>query len=250
MAWQGGASWTRPDPCMDKAGIWSREAAVLACYPDPRGCHDRLSTLESLGVERVCLNGPLEVVPGVGALGKGHSSIVFAAILRGSIVAVKSRRMDGRRPSLVGEARLLGEAGAAGVAPRLVAWSRDLIVMEYLAGPSLGEVLGAGSSVWALAEAVEAARILDMAGILHHELHRPWRNIYYTPTPSPKALVIDYESASRGCGNLAKIASALAHLGVIRVEGGVRRLLRLYKKNCVYDTILDVAGALLGVLEG
>ncbi len=179
-------------------------------------------------------------------MGKGHSSTVFAAVYRGVYVAVKSRRPGGRRDSLAGEARLLSIASRAGVAPRVYSWSRDFIVMDYLPGPSLAEVLEDAGRLpaWAVLGMLEAAAALDLAGILHHELHRPWWNVFYTPTPSPRAVVVDFDSASRGCGNLAKIASALVHLGLLSMEAGLRRVLSWYKKEC---SVEGVRAALVGI---
>ncbi len=224
---------------MDKASIYSQEASLLACYPDPRGCYSRLQELAGMGVEQVCTRGHVALPGGVGALGKGHSSTVFAAVYRGVYTAVKSRRPQGRRFSLAGEARLLSIASRAGVAPRVYAWSHDFIVMEYLPGPSLADLLDNTRSLpgWAVRGLLEAAATLDLAGVLHHELHRPWWNIFYTPTPSPRAVVVDFDSASIGCGNLAKAASALVHLGLLSVEPGLRRVLAWYKKECSVEGV-------------
>ncbi len=235
---------------MAKASIHSWQAEVLVCYPRTTGCYSRISRLASIGIEEVCIAGGMDLGQGVRALGRGHSATVFAAVFRGQRVAVKSRRSDSRRDSLEGEAKLLEEASRAGAAPRVYYWDRDFIVMEYLPGPSLADVIRmyGGPPLWALVEALRAAVALDVSNVLHHEIHRPWKNVFYTVSSNPMAVVIDYDSASRGCGNLAKITSALVHLGVIEVDEGLRSRLRRYKKNCGLESIYSVAERILGLL--
>ena len=61
--------------------------------------------------------------------------LVTQAILDGDLVALKIRRADADRPSMHEEARLLRLANSVNVGPRLVAATKDFLVMELAFGP-------------------------------------------------------------------------------------------------------------------
>lgn len=167
----------------------------------------------------------------------------MAAALHGNnMVAVKARRVDSKRDSLLQEARALVEASKAGVAPGPICWNDDLIVMELIVGPKLGDLLeNEKIPAWAIIEALKAARTLDVIGIEHLELSRPWRNIIFTGSHErAKALIIDYESSRRGCGNIPRILGGLLPEINIDTTDKIRESIAEYKKNCsenIYHTI-------------
>ncbi|MDM7274799.1 MAG: hypothetical protein P3X22_001555 [Thermoprotei archaeon] len=199
----------------------------------------------------MCSYGP-QTLPGTGlkVLGKGHAAVVVAALLEELVVAVKARRIDSKRDSLLWEARALAEASRAGVAPRPLYWDDDLIVMDLVVGPRLGDLLGGGETpTWALLEALKAARTLDVIGIEHLELSRPWRSVVFTGGyEKAKALIIDYESSRRGCGNVLRILGGL--LPAIGVDmTGMRESLTEYKRNCDRSAYNIVERELLKLLE-
>ena len=207
------------------------------CYP--RGpCGLRLEEARRAGVGGFCYTGnALNPV----ILGKGHSSTVLLGVRRGGLVAVKVRRVDSKRESLIGEGRLLEEASRHGAAPKPYYYSRDLIVMEYIPGPHLGGLRGTPYWPQGVLEALEAARSLDAAGILHYELRRPWRHILFTS--SSRAVVIDFESAGRGCGSVSKLLGGLAPLlGGVVAATRLRGLLRMYNRECTRDYYEEIVG--------
>jgi len=194
---------------------------------------ERLASLEALGVERVCT-----------VIGKGHTGVILAGLYRGSIVAVKVRRLDSRRGSLEGEAARLARASRHGASPRPHAWDRNAIVMDLVEGPLLGEALHR-DPLRAVEASLDAARALDTAGILHHEIHRPWRNVVFTGSHLRAAVVIDLDSAGEGCGNASRIVSGLAsRLPALRGESVVEAL-RAYKRSCSRRAYEDLKKAVL-----
>ncbi|MEB2837220.1 MAG: hypothetical protein GSR80_000904, partial [Desulfurococcales archaeon] len=202
--------------------------AWALCYPRPP-CRRDPALLAGAGVEHFCSVATGARLPGgLGVLGKGHAGVVLAASTRWGPAAVKVLRLDSKRGSLAGEAALQAVAARAGAAPEVYAWGGWFIVSRLVPGPSLGD-LGRPPPAWAVLEALRAARALDAVGILHHEIHRPWRNVLYTPA---KALIVDYESASRGCGNVPKLLSGIAARSpaLRRALPGLRGLLRLYRE--------------------
>lgn len=213
---------------------------IAACYPPGRGgCGERIARLNELGVKSVC-----------SVLGKGHASIVLLADTRWGVAAVKVRRLDSRRESLEAEARALLLGSLHGATPKPLAWNTDVIVMEPLFGPSLGEALHLNPYTATL-EALKAARALDTAGIEHLELHRPWRNVLFARPLGP-ALIVDLDSHSTGgCGNVPRLLAGLSRrLGIIDTSREpLRGLLARYKKlGCpshLYEEIVAIVSTRL-----
>lgn len=190
--------------------------------------------------------GP-SMLPGAGIriLGRGHASVVIAGVSRDGLIAIKARRIDGKRESLVREGLILDLASRAGVAPKPIYYDDDLIVMEVILGPRLEDVIDEyKTKPWIIIEAMRAARILDVLGVLHLELSRPWRNVIYTGVyDHSRALIVDYESVSRGCGNVLSLLGGLARLqslSAIVSSSEIRGLAREYRRRCersVYELI-------------
>ncbi len=230
---------------MDARDLDSKEALEAVCYPRVvESCYKRLYRLQSVGLEKVCVKGPVKIASGIGVLGKGHASIVSAfQSTRWGIVAVKSKRIDSRRRTMVKEALRIKEASRAGVAPRVYYYDDDLIVMEYIEGPTLEELMQiqGGLTEWIIFSTLKSARILDIMGILHLEIHRPWKNIMYNASQASHAYIIDYDSTSRDCGNVVKVLSGLSRYSwkLVRMTSNlaIRRMFSAYKKQGCPDKL-------------
>ncbi len=247
-------------PVMASWPLSSPQAAAAFCYPPHAGCDPfRVAAqLEDAGVCCILGFGRVELTLGgvrVRLLGKGHSSVVVAGQLeRGGLVAVKVRRTDSKRESLEDEGRLLEEASRAGASPRPIRYSRDVIVMQFVSEASLQRVLSEAPAhlvSMVLLEAIRAARALDTAYILHEELHRPLRNIFYPYWPQGlRALILDLESAARGCGNVNKVVSFLLGRGLLADKGDLRPLLRDYREGkCPRDLYVRIEETAKGSLS-
>lgn len=230
--------------CTAQIPLNSVQSCVALCYPrqETSCCLQRIHVLESLGVIGFCsIGNRYREIVGFGALGIGRSSVVvLGATSRGGLVAVKSRRLDGKRWSLEREGRILDMLGGAGISPRPSYYSRDLIVMDYIRGPTLGDILLKYRSAFtrrliakAVAESLKVARLLDLFNILHLELSRPWRNLVFTE--SMRAVVVDLESSSTSCGNVTKLvgglARALKEVRDLLEDKSFRSLLSEYREN-------------------
>lgn len=245
---------------MDEININNPEALMIVCYPlresTLRECLDRIRRLEAYSVESLCSYGS-SILPRsrVRVLGKGHAGVVSLAYSRRlGIVAIKARRLDSKRSSLIGEALMLSKASIAGVAPRVYYFDNDLIVMEAVLGPSLEQLIeDYGLTKRIIIETIEVARILDVIGILHHELNRPWRNIIFTcDNPYCKALVVDLESASSRCGNLPLLLGGLAGRSEIikEIVSENRAILREYSvSGCSREMYEKLKSVILRSLE-
>ncbi|GAB6147907.1 hypothetical protein [Stetteria hydrogenophila] len=228
---------------MDCEPLTGPRAVLALSYPhaSKQGLERLVHELEARGVRRVCFAGRVLLPGGVRVLGKGHSSVVTAVELDGGeVAALKVLRADSRRESLWGECVNLRRASLHGATPRPRACGGDFIVMDLVWGKSLLDLVEEGAvTARHVREALEAAYALDSAGILHKELHRPWRNIYY-PQGSRKALIIDLESSTRGCGNLARLAQAVYVRLVGRPTSALIQLLRAYKESCSYRYYVEI----------
>jgi len=185
-------------------------------YPraTPRRLAARAAALRALGVTAVSLEGPV-ILGGARVLGKGYSSVVLAARWRRRGVALKVRRTDSPRRTMLAEARLLALANAAGAGPRLLARSRNALVMERAAGAPIGGWLAspaarrAGAVRAVVRRTLESCRALDRAGIDHGELSSPSRHVIVGD--GHEITIVDFESASasRRASNVTSAAQAL-----------------------------------------
>ena len=177
------------------------EAGMFICWPvySDEGAEDRLKQLRGLGVEAVALGGRHGIL-GHMVLGKGHVGVVLRTRWRGLEVALKARRTDADRPSMMEEAEHLRQANEAGVGPKLHCFSRDFIVMELVEGPYFGEWAkvydgDAGGFRSVVGELLHQVRSLDEACLDHGELTRVRRHFIVS---GRGPVIIDFESASTG----------------------------------------------------
>ena len=115
-------------------------------------------------------------------------------------VAVKIRRVDARRASLIREAELLMSANSLKVGPECLGGTADVLAMEFIEGLSLplwlesltgrGRKARVGSVVKPLLE--ECFR-MDTYGLDHGELSRAHKNVIVS---DDGARILDFESAS------------------------------------------------------
>ena len=98
----------------------------------------RIKELENLGVESISFQGKLELGT-INILGKGYVGIVVLGKIGRKKVAVKIRRNDSPRKNLKKEAELLKIINKYKIGPKLVAFSNNFLVMEYLDGEKIGD---------------------------------------------------------------------------------------------------------------
>jgi len=225
----------------------------LLAYPKPsdESVESRIGQLKSLGIEGLEFEGPLKIGK-LSVLGKGVVGLVFAGIADGGRVAVKIRRTDSRRGSMLHEAEMMRAANKAGIGPECLGSSEDVLEMQFLDGQRLplwiSSLKGRGrkarvkSTVKALLE--QCAR-LDAYGLDHGELSRAHKNVLVSTGDHP--WILDYESASlmRRVNNFTSLAQYILLSGrfsrkVLRILGPVNRdelmkCLRLYKTGQTND---------------
>jgi putative serine/threonine protein kinase len=178
---------------------------------------DRIIEMESLGITSIILGGKT-IVNGAHIAGKGCVGIVVKAKSRGEVCALKIRRTDANRETMDNEVHLHKMANSACVGPSLEEHTKNLIVMEFVAGQSIIDWVVNNnvteSKMWTLAVAIlEQCFSLDIAGLDHGELSRLTRHVIVSDRP----YIIDFESASttRKTCNVTAAAQSLLLYGIV-----------------------------------
>jgi len=225
----------------------------ILAYPKPsdESVDSRIRQLKSLGIEGLEFEGPLRIGK-LSVLGKGVVGLVVAGIADGGRVAVKIRRVDSRRRSMLHEAEMMQAANKAGIGPECLGSSEDVLEMQFLDGQRLPVWLsslkgrGRKARVKATVKALlEQCVRLDAYGLDHGELSRAHKNVLVSGGDHP--WILDYESASlmRRVNNFTSLAQYILLSGrfsrkILRILGPIDRdelvkYLRLYKSGKTND---------------
>src|SRR5438132_1060130 len=174
----------------------------LLAYPKPtdESVESRIRQLKSLGIEGLEFEGPLRIGK-LSVLGKGVVGLVVAGVANGGRIAVKIRRVDSRRRSMLHEAEMMRAANKAGIGPECLGSSEDVLEMQFLDGQRLpiwiSSLKGRGRKARVKATIKTLLRQcvrLDAYGLDHGELSRAHKNVLVSEGDRP--WILDYESAS------------------------------------------------------
>jgi len=205
----------------------------------------RIKELKALGVESISFQGELQIGT-ISILGKGYVGIVVLGKLGRKKVAVKIRRNDSPRKNLKKEARLLQITNRYGVGPKLIDFSKNFLVMEYLEGEKIGKwisdlktKLRTSQIKTVIKKVLEDCYKLDMIGLDHGELSRMPKHVIV----GKKITIIDFESSSmeRRVSNVTSatqaffigsgISKTVKHVYKIPEKKKIINVLRGYKQN-------------------
>ena len=208
----------------------------LVAYPsgDPDEVESRIRQLEQLEITGLDFQGRLKT-DRLSILGKGVVGIVVIGLRGNRRIAVKIRRVDARRPSLIQEAELLKIANSQNVGPVCLGGTADVLAMELVEGLSLPSWLeslkgrGRRTRVRGVVKPLlEQCLRMDAYGLDHGELSRAHKNVIISNDDIPR--ILDFESASlmRRPSNFTSLAQYLFLGGsiakkMIRVLGPVDR---------------------------
>jgi len=223
--------------------------ASVLCFPNPSEpeLQSRLAELGGLGVSAIEFSGSASLFGlRVPVLGKGFVGVVVVTHLNGVRVALKIRRTDADRGDLLHEARMLSVANSAGVGPKLVAASKNFLLMQLIDGDLLPNWLKTnkdGAAVkQVLVEVLEQCYRLDQVGLDHGELSKAPKHLLLDKTEKP--FIVDFETASveRRVANVTAVCQYLfagnstTSKILAEIFGERNRLeligtLKVYKKN-------------------
>lgn len=195
--------------------IWKLKPRYLyiLTYPSVslNAARQRLVELNMLGVDKLMFEGPVEI-NGVHVIAKGTTGVVVKGVRKDQKVAIKIRRVDANRQSLLSEATKLRLANTVGIGPRLLAASRNFLVWSFVEGIELEEWIPQADAKdvrKVVRELFRQAIILDSLGLIHQELSRVGNHVMVTPGLQP--VIFDFETASLSSSrsNLTQLVNAL-----------------------------------------
>ncbi len=174
----------------------------------------RLQELRNLGVTALEFSGSASVFGvRIPVLGKGFVGIVVIAHLNGKRLAVKIRRVDADRANLLHEALMLSRANSVNVAPKLVAASKNFLIMQLIDGDLLPNWLKTTRDRVAvkklLGQVLEQCFRLDQIGLDHGELSKAPKHLLVDKTK--EIFIVDFETASieRRAANVTAVCQYL-----------------------------------------
>jgi len=215
----------------------------------PRGTKaqikSRIKELQGLDVQSISFQGELKIGT-INVLGKGYVGIVVLGKLGRKKVAIKIRRNDSPRKNLKKEAQLLQITNRYGVGPKLIDFSKNFLVMEYLEGEKIGKwisdlktKLRSSQIKTVIKKVLEDCYKLDMIGLDHGELSRMPKHVIV----GKKITIIDFESSSmeRKVSNVTSatqaffigsgISKTVKHICKVPKKTKIISVLRRYKQN-------------------
>jgi len=208
----------------------------LIAYPsgDPDEVESRIRQLHELEITALDFQGRLKTER-LSVLGKGGVGIVVIGGKGNQRIAVKIRRVDARRASLIHEAELLKSANSLNVGPECLGGTADVLAMKFVEGLSLPlwleslKVKGRRARVRSVVKPLlEQCVRMDAYGLDHGELSRAHKNVIVSNEDG--ATILDFESASlmRRASNFTSLAQYLFLGGsiakkMVRVLGPVDR---------------------------
>jgi putative serine/threonine protein kinase len=238
--------------------------ATIICYP--KTCKTeltrRLRQLRKLGITALEFTGPKQI-QNLNVQGKGCVGIVTTAYRKKEKIALKIRRTDADRKTMLREAKLLKKANQANIGPTLLDASKNFLIMQFIEGELLPQWLQKTTNQTLKREVfrniLEQCRRLDMAGLDHGELSHAPKHIIIDKKNN--SVLVDFETASlnRRPSNVTSICQYLfiskaqpEHTYRLNPADQKRLInsLKNYKKNTTqenYMKIIESCGLLSNV---
>lgn len=187
----------------------------ILCYPklDYQEVKRRILELKELNIKKLEFSGNKNIA-GVPVLGKGCVGIVVVAYLsNGEKVALKIRRLDADRANMRHEAEMLKKANSVNVGPKLLDYTDNLLLMQYIDGKLLPEWLEETESTNLIKEVLrkllQQCFKLDQIGLDHGELSNASKHLIIDFNNQPYILDFETASARRRTANLTSLAQFL-----------------------------------------
>ena len=218
----------------------------------------RIKELHAIGVEGISFQGELQMDT-ISILGKGYVGVVVLGKIGRKKVAVKIRRNDSPRKNLEKEAEFLKIINKYKIGPKLIASSKNFLVMEYLDGEKIGDWVdglkkneNSSQLKLIIKKVLEDCYSLDRIGLDHGELSNLSKHVII----GKKITIIDFESSSmnRKVSNVTSATQALCiGSGISKIISHVYRIpkkqkmitvLRRYKQEETRDSFENLLSVL------
>ena len=213
--------------------------ATIVCYPraTEKELKMRVQQLKKLQINELEFIGPKRLL-NTQILGKGCVGLVVLAHRKNEKVALKIRRIDADRVSMLREARLLRKANSAQVGPQLLDASKNFLVMQFVEGDLLLQWLEKDVSKprlrTILRNILEQCWRLDTARLDHGELSHGPKHVIIDGMDKP--YIVDFETSStrRRPSNVTSISQFLFMSGM---SSGIPRKLGIKNKENIVDSL-------------
>lgn len=180
----------------------------------------RIEEIQNLGIKNIIFDGNTQIGK-ISILGKGTVSIVLKVRMKDKIYALKIRRTDANRKTMLREATVHQMVNMIGIGPKLFRFSEDLIIMEFIDGISIidwirQQYLSKNRVLRVVTNILKQCFILDMANISHGQLNN--LNCHVIVSYSDRINIIDFESSSlcrRKSNNVTSACQSLLINGMI-----------------------------------
>ena len=213
--------------------------ATIVCYPraTEKELKMRVRQLKKLQIDELEFIGPKQLL-NTQILGKGCVGLVVLARRKNEKVALKIRRIDADRVSMLREARLLRKANSVQVGPQLLNASKNFLLMQFVEGDLLLQWLEKDVSKprlrTILRNILEQCWRLDTARLDHGELSHGPKHVIIDGMDKP--YIVDFETSStrRRPSNVTSISQFLFMSGM---SSGIPRKLGIKNKENIVDSL-------------
>jgi predicted Ser/Thr protein kinase len=196
--------------------------------------------MQDLGITDIIFEGNTQIGR-TSILGKGSVSIVLKVRIGNKIYALKIRRMDANRRTMLREATVHQMVNTIGIGPTLLRFSEDLIIMEFIDGLSVidwirQQCLSKNRVLNIVTSILEQCFILDMANINHGELSN--LNYHIIVSYSDRVSIIDFESTSlykKKSNNVTSASQSLLISGI--VSHYINNILNLLSRDNIIEKL-------------
>lgn len=228
--------------------------ATIVCYPraTEKELKMRVHQLKKLQIDELEFVGPKQLL-NTQILGKGCVGLVVLAHRKNEKVALKIRRIDADRVSMLREARLLKKANSVQVGPQLLDASKNFLVMQFVEGDLLLQWLKKDVSKprlrTILRNILEQCWRLDTARLDHGELSHGPKHVIIDRMDKPYMVDFETSSTRRRPSNVTSISQFLfmsemssripRKLGIKNKENIVDSL-RRYRRDMSRDNFLEI----------
>jgi putative serine/threonine protein kinase len=214
----------------------------VICYPkcEPQELKKRLTELKNLGVKTLEFTGQRTVF-GIPVLGKGYVGVVVAANTTTGRAALKIRRIDSDRENMFHEAEMIKKANSIGVGPKLLAVSKNFLLMQLIEGQHFPEWQKSlqTKEEWlrvrpVIRQVLEQCYRLDKLGLDHGELSKAPKHIIVDEHDVPFLLDFETSSINRRVSNVTSVCQYL-FLGTYISDAVQEKVKRVDKKVLIKE---------------
>ncbi|MEM2236870.1 MAG: RIO1 family regulatory kinase/ATPase [Candidatus Caldarchaeum sp.] len=225
----------------------------MLAYPS-KDIHEikaRISSMKKLGIS--CL-GVREVSgryePFV--LGKGVRGVVVLGLMDDQKVAIKLMRTDSPVKSMQKEAEMHYRANSMHVGPKIIKWTDEMIVMEYIEGIKLGELFNKEHPTplsISIAQVLEQCHTMDVNAFDHGQLTNSSDHVIVDRTLKPYIIDFSHSSTARKPSNVTSFVSYITRVLKRYDNTYLIECLKDYKKGFPRTEFEKVKQTVLRMLE-